>query len=289
MARAPETSIIVFQFYGFRWGSNAHSFFYSSSFSAILFLETVARSPQAPFFRIIPCQARSELGLLRLRGKDSAREQIFFGPKPEEPKNRSIITTLINQNFNIIYCIFKKLLPLVKKRVFPLSHISQPSSSQPHTNMTCTPQHFDYSIPPSPIIPPVPCVSRASSSSSLNSLYELDGEKVMQGSFRYSHYEYPNENPRTPPQTYLSMAKTSGQPLFTVDDIEKAFQDRHDMLPPSHSGNRLAHDVSDPQSPWKRSIRLRYSDVNMRDSSTVALQEASNLLSQDMSSYVCET
>jgi hypothetical protein len=153
--------------------------------------------------------------------------------------------------------------------------------------MTCTPQYSDYSIPPSPIIPPVPCVSRASSSSSLNSLYELDGEKATQGSFRYTHYDYPNENPRTPPQTYLPMSKTHSQLLFTDDDLEKAFQDRHVMSPPSQSGNRLAHDVSDPHSPWKRSIRLRYSDVNMRDSNSIALQEASNLLSQDMSSYVC--
>lgn len=48
----------------------------------------------------------------------------------------------------------------------------------------------------------------------------------------------------------------------------------------------MVHDSTDSQSPWRRSIRLRYSDMNMRDSSSVALQEASELLSQDMSSYV---
>jgi hypothetical protein len=73
---------------------------------------------------------------------------------------------------------------------------------------------------------------------------------------------------------------------FTEDELAKAFQDRADITAGSSPGTRLAHDVSDPSSPWKRSIRLRYSDVNMRDSNSLALQEASQLLSTDMSSYV---
>ena len=145
--------------------------------------------------------------------------------------------------------------------------------------MTSTPQYGDYSIPSSPIFPPVPCVSRASSISSLNSLYDSDGERPQ-----YSQDENNDDIPRTPEQTYYSMSKPSNQ-HFTEDDLIKAFQDRND-LSRSCQGTRLVHDSSDPQSPWKRSIRLRYSDVNMRDSNTMALQEASDLLSQDMSSYV---
>jgi hypothetical protein len=146
--------------------------------------------------------------------------------------------------------------------------------------MTSTPQCLDYSIPPSPLFPPVPCVSRASVSS-LNSLYESDGER----SSPYTKYEINDDVPRTPEQTYYSMSKYSGQ-YFTEDDLAKAFQDRTDLSPPSSNANRLVHDASDPQSPWKRSIRLRYSDVNMRDSNARALQEASDLVSQDMSNYV---
>ena len=74
---------------------------------------------------------------------------------------------------------------------------------------------------------------------------------------------------------------------FTDDDLAKAFQDRATISPRSSPGTRLVHDVNDPQSPWKRSIRLRYSDVNMRDSNALALQAASDLLSRDMASYVC--
>lgn len=144
--------------------------------------------------------------------------------------------------------------------------------------MTSTPQYLDYSIPSSPIFPPVPCVSRASSSSSLNSLYLSDGQSYTQE----SNNDY---IPRTPEQT---MTKPSSQ-TFTEDDLVKAFQDRSEVSPRSCGGNRLVHDSSDSQSPWKRSIRLRYSDMNMRDSNTMALQEASELLSQDMSSYVCST
>lgn len=144
--------------------------------------------------------------------------------------------------------------------------------------MTSTPQYSDYSIPSSPIFPPVPCVSRASSLSSLNSLYDSDGDRLQ-----YSQNDNTDEIPRTPEQTYYSMSKSSGQ-YFTEDELAKAFQDRNDMCRPS--GSRLVHDASAPQSPWKRSIKLRYSDLNMRDSGTVALKEASDLLSQDISSYV---
>lgn len=146
--------------------------------------------------------------------------------------------------------------------------------------MTSTPQYLDYSIPSSPIFPPVPCVSRASSSSSLNSLYLSNGDTYAQ--------EANNDDvPRTPEQKHDSMSKSSGH-HFTEDDLAKAFQDRTDISPRGSShGTRLVHDSSDPQSPWKRSIKLRYSDVNMRDSNAISLQEASDLLSKDMSSYVC--
>jgi len=147
--------------------------------------------------------------------------------------------------------------------------------------MTSTPQYFDYSIPPSPIFPPVPRVSPASSISSLNSLYESDGERLPP-SFQYTQYEESLQNSE---QAFYSMSKPNN-PHFTDDDLAKAFRDRAEMSSRSVGTGRLAHDVSDPQSPWKRSIRLRYSDVNMRDSNAVALQEASDLVSQDMSSYV---
>jgi hypothetical protein len=147
--------------------------------------------------------------------------------------------------------------------------------------MTATPTHYDYSIPPSPILPPVPCVSRASSSSSLSSLYDLHSSRLPSFQYGYSDDE---GSPRTPEETFFSMSKSSLG--FTEDELVKAFQDRADVLTASSPGGRLAHDVSDPQSPWKRSIRLRYSDVNMRDSNTLALHEASQLLSKDMSSYV---
>jgi hypothetical protein len=146
--------------------------------------------------------------------------------------------------------------------------------------MTSTPQYGDYSIPSSPIFPPVPCVSRASSISTLNSLYDSDGERLQ-----YRQDANNDDIPRTPEQTYSSMSKPSNT-HFTEDDLIKAFQDRND-LSRSCQGSRLVHDSSDPQSPWRRSIRLRYSDVNMRDSNSMALQEASDLLSQDISSYVC--
>jgi len=81
------------------------------------------------------------------------------------------------------------------------------------------------------------------------------------------------------------MAKANGQ-HFSEDDLAKAFGDRATISPRGSPGSRLVHDVNDPQSPWKRSIRLRYSDVNMRDSNAIALQEASDLLSRDMASYV---
>jgi len=150
--------------------------------------------------------------------------------------------------------------------------------------MTSTPQYFDYSIPPSPILPPVPCVSRASSTSSLNSLYQLDGAKLI-ALPEYATFDYEEGSPRTPEQTYYSMS-SSAYHAFTEDDLAKAFQERTDVSLSSSPGNRLAHDMSDPQSPWKRSIRLRYSDLNMRDSNALALQEASDLLSKDMSTYV---
>jgi len=148
--------------------------------------------------------------------------------------------------------------------------------------MTSTPQYVDYSIPPSPNFPPVPCVSRASSASSLNSLYNSDGERLPPSS-----YDYENNNDEVAEQTYYSMSKSASQ-VFTEDDLVKAFNERNESSSTrSTNGTRLVHDVSDPQSPWKRSIRLRYSDVNMRDSNAMALQEASNMLSQDMSNYVC--
>lgn len=145
--------------------------------------------------------------------------------------------------------------------------------------MTSTPQYADYSIPSSPIFPPVPCVSRASSISTLNSLYDSDGERLQ-----YCQDANNDDIPRTPEQTYCSMPKPSNQ-HFTEDDLIKAFQDRIEFSR-SCQGTRMVHDSTDSQSPWRRSIRLRYSDMNMRDSSSVALQEASELLSQDMSSYV---
>lgn len=81
--------------------------------------------------------------------------------------------------------------------------------------------------------------------------------------------------------------KSSGT-LFTDDDLAKAFQDRINVSPRSspNRGTMAVHDVSDPSSPWKRSIRVKYSDVNMRDSNSMALQEASDLLARDMASYV---
>ena len=83
--------------------------------------------------------------------------------------------------------------------------------------------------------------------------------------------------------------RSSGTLLFTDDDLAKAFQDRIHVSPARSSPNRspmAVHDVSDPNSPWKRSIRVKYSDVNMRDSNSMALQEASDLLARDMASYV---
>ena len=94
------------------------------------------------------------------------------------------------------------------------------------------------------------------------------------------------EPPRTPEETFYARSKDK-EPLFTDDDLAKAFEDRSDGSPQSVSANgRLLHDINDPSSPWKRSIRLRYSDVNMRDSNAIALQQASDLLSKDMSSFV---
>jgi hypothetical protein len=152
--------------------------------------------------------------------------------------------------------------------------------------MSSTPQYFDYSIPPSPIFPPVPCVSRASSQSSLNSLYELDGGR-LEPPFQYAQYKYTtSENPQTPDEAMGNGVKYH----FTEDDLAKAFQELNEPSAPSSRsspGQRLLHDVNDPQSPWKRSIRVRYSEVNMRESNNMALQEASELLSQDMSCYVC--
>lgn len=95
------------------------------------------------------------------------------------------------------------------------------------------------------------------------------------------------EPPRTPEETFYARSRGK-EPLFTDDDLAKAFKDRPDVSPQSASANgRLLHDIADPSSPWKRSIRLRYSDVNMRDSNAISLQQASDLLSQDMSSFVC--
>ena len=140
--------------------------------------------------------------------------------------------------------------------------------------MSSTPQYFDYSIPPSPIIPPVPRVSPASSVSSLSSLYELDGQRLQSSTYQYTDSH----------KQFFSMS--SQTPHFTDDDLEKAFEDRIDISPHSSPTTRLLHDVDDPTSPWKRSIRFKYSDVNMRDNNKLALKEASDLLSQDMSSYV---
>jgi len=151
--------------------------------------------------------------------------------------------------------------------------------------MCSTPQYLDYSIPPSPLFPPVPCVSRASSESSLNSLYDLDGRR-LEHSLQYAQYNYTTDSPRSPDEEMSNPPRQQ----FTEEELEKAFQDLKEPSTPSSRsspGQRLIHDVNDPQSPWKRSIRLRYSEVNMRESNTLALQEASDLLSRDMSSYVC--
>lgn len=117
-------------------------------------------------------------------------------------------------------------------------------------------------------------------------MYESDDQ------YLHPHIKY-NETPfyefivssRSLDEEYLDMSKAHGQ-QFTDDDLAKAFRDRATISPRSSPGTRLVHDVNDPQSPWKRSIRLRYSDVNMRDSNALALQEASDLLSRDMASYV---
>jgi hypothetical protein len=155
--------------------------------------------------------------------------------------------------------------------------------------MTNTPQYFDYSVPPSPAFPPVPRVSPASSISSLHSLYQSDGQYLHPNpKFKLTEtpfYEFIVSS-RSRDEEYLDMAKANGQ-HFSEDDLAKAFGDRATISPRGSPGSRLVHDVNDPQSPWKRSIRLRYSDVNMRDSNTIALQEASDLLSRDMASYVC--
>jgi len=155
--------------------------------------------------------------------------------------------------------------------------------------MTSTPQYFDYSIPPSPVFPPVPRVSPVSSTSSLRSLYELDGQRLW-ASFQYPETSFHEYDGRTesPHETSLNMSKNSGG-HFTADDLAKAFKGRspsESPRSPSPTRPGLAHDVSDTSSPWKRSIRLRYSDINMRDSNASALQEASNLLARDMASYV---
>jgi len=152
--------------------------------------------------------------------------------------------------------------------------------------MTSAPQYFEYSVPPSPAFPPVPRVSPASSVSSLHSLYESDG-RYLHPHFKYTEtpfYEYIVSS-RSRDEEYLDMSKANGQ-QFTDDDLAKAFRDRATISPRGSPGSRLVHDIHDPQSPWKRSIRLRYSDVNMRDSNALALQEASDLLSRDMASYV---
>jgi len=153
--------------------------------------------------------------------------------------------------------------------------------------MSITPQYYEYSIPPSPAFPPVPRVSPASSISSLHSLYEQDGERLT-STFRYtksSYYEYDRAT-HSPIEGYEMSTGTSL--LFTDDDLAKAFSDRANITtsPRSSPSGRLVHDCNDPSSPWKRSLRIRYSDMNMRDSNTLALQEASDLLSKDMASYV---
>jgi hypothetical protein len=147
---------------------------------------------------------------------------------------------------------------------------------------------IDYSIPPSPTFPPVPRVSLASSISSLHSLYEQDGQRTPSSEY----HQYTTTTTTTTAgyyseQFYMSHNNKSTGTLFTDDDLAKAFQDRVTVSPRS-SPNRsvMAHDVSDPSSPWKRSIRVRYSDVNMRDRNSMALQEASDLLARDMASYV---
>src|ERR1700724_2587943 len=150
--------------------------------------------------------------------------------------------------------------------------------------MTSTPLYFEYSVPPSPLFPPVPRVSPVSSISSLHSLYETDGQYLHpHPSFKFNDapfYEYIVSS-RSRDEEYLDMSRSNNQ-HFTDDDLAKAFQDRATISPRSSPGTRLVHDVNDPQSPWKRSIRLRYSDVNMRDSNALALQAASDLLSRDM-------
>jgi len=155
--------------------------------------------------------------------------------------------------------------------------------------MTSTPQHFDYSIPPSPVFPPVPRVSPASSVSSLHSLYELDGQR-LQASFQYLETTFHEYDSRTesPHDRVINMSNESGA-MFSEDDLAKAFKNSSPTTGSLHSSptrGGLAHDASDPSSPWKRSIRVRYSDVNMRDTNATALREASDLLSRDMSSYV---
>jgi hypothetical protein len=154
--------------------------------------------------------------------------------------------------------------------------------------MASAPQYFDYSIPPSPTFPPVPGVTPASSSSSLHSLYELDGQR-LQASFQYleasfGRYESHAESPR---ERVLSISSETGA-MFTDDELSKAFKTSSHSESLHGSPNRtvLTHEASEPSSPWKRSIRVRYSELNMRDSNTSALREAADLLSRDMASYV---
>jgi hypothetical protein len=143
-----------------------------------------------------------------------------------------------------------------------------------HKDMAYTPQYAsDFSTPPSPLFPPVPNVSRASIES-LNSLYESDAA-------RSSDNDTP---PRTPQKTYYGMS--TRQQVFSEEELFKAFADRTLSSSPRSKGERLAHDSSDPTSPWKRSIRLKYSEVNMREANSDKLREASDLLAKDMSSYV---
>jgi len=155
--------------------------------------------------------------------------------------------------------------------------------------MSSTPRGFEYSVPPSPIIPPVPRVSPASSISSLNSLYELY-EPSLNSSLSSPFDDLDDIKPFAELKPYGDMTNADGF-LFTDEDLEKAFQSRESpsplpVSPNAGRGARLAHDVSDPSSPWKRSIRVRYSDMNMRGSNYLSLREASDLLSRDMSSYV---
>lgn len=144
--------------------------------------------------------------------------------------------------------------------------------------MAYTPQYAsDFSTPPSPLFPPVPNVSRASIES-LNLLYESDAARSSDND---------TTPPRTPQKTYYGM---STRPLlFSEEDLFKAFADRTLSSSPRSKGERLAHDSSDPTSPWKRSIRLKYSEVNMREANSDKLREASDLLAKDMSSYVFPT